>query len=187
MGKSWKIASFVVGLLVLMVLSHYVTGTTPEELSANKHHDGATNAAKDASHGEHGKPVPLPADIGPKNAAVKVKVYVTSDNTCDTSTVQGMKDIAGKYPGKVFIKFMDLKHSDAAKEAQTAKISCKSGLTINGMSILRIPGRGVNGLVMFDGPLGEKNYNLSDVDAAVKYLLSQKAGKGETKAAEKKS
>ena len=179
MAKSWKIASFVVVLLVLMALSHYVTGTTPEELSANKHPTPTANAAKGASHsGDHGKPVPLPHDIGPATAVVKVKVYVTSDNTCDTSTVQGMKDIAGKYPGKVLIQFMDLKTTEAAKEAETAKISCKSGLTINGMSILRIPGRGVNGLVMFDGPMGEKNYSLEDVDAAVKYLVSKQPAKG---------
>ncbi len=188
MSKTWKITGFVAMLLVLMVLSHYVTGTTPEDLASNKHQTPAANSNKGSSHGEgHGKPVPLPAPIGPANAAVKIKVFVTSDNTCDTTTVQGMKDLAKKYQGKVLVKFMDLNHGAIAKEAQDAKISCKSGLTINGMSILRVPGRGVKGLVMFDGPMGQNYYSLEDVDAAVAHLLSQKPAKGEKQATGKKT
>jgi len=187
MSKTWKVTGFVAILLAVMVMSHYVTGTTPEELSANKHKTEKPQGNAANPHGDgHGKPVVLPKPIGAPDAVVKIKVFVTSDNSCDTTTVNGMKDIANKYPGKVFVKFMDLNHGEAAAEAQAAKISCKSGLTINGLSILRIPGRGVKGLVMFDGPMGEKNYNMGDVDAAVAYLISKGAGKDGKKAAKKK-
>jgi hypothetical protein len=188
MARSWKITGFVAILLFLMVLSHYVTGTTPEELSANKHKTETANSADHKTKSEgHGKPVPLPAPIGAKNAAVKINVYVTADNTCDTTTVEGMQGIANKYPGKVFVQFLDLNHAETAKAAQKAKISCKSGITINGMAIMHVPGRGVRGLVMFDGPMGQKNYSLEDVDAAVKHLVTQNSTKGQKAAPAKTS
>jgi hypothetical protein len=188
MNKSLKITAVIAGLLVIMYLSSRLTGTTLEDITANRpvdhskdKKDPKTNASE-----KHEK-IKLPDPMGPATAPVKIKVYVTSDNTCDRTTLDGMKQMSTKFGDKLRIEFMDLLKKDVASEAQDAKISCKSGLTINGMSILRVPGRGVKGLVMFDGPIGEKNYNIDDVDAAVAYLLTKdKGGAGAGKAKSEK-
>ena len=179
MNRSLKITAIIAGLLVAMYLSSRLTGTTLEDITANRpgqhDHEAEDKNAKTKDSEKH-PPMKLPAPMGPTSAPVQMKVYITSDNTCDKTTLDGMTNMAKKYGDKLRIEFKDLLNKATASEAQDAKISCKSGLTINGMSILRVPGRGVKGLVMFDGPIGEKNYNLDDLDAAVAYLL--KKGKG---------
>ena len=170
----------ITGLLILLVCSHYLTGTTLEDISESKPSGQSENEAEPIAEAEN-QSVELPDPVGPVGASVEIKVYVTSDNDCDTTTLDGMKHISNKYGEKVRIEFLDLLDATVVAQAQSAKISCKSGLTINGLSILRIPGRGVKGLVMFDGPIGQMNYDLEDVDAAVEYLLQQ----GESKPTEK--
>ena len=172
MSKSYKIAGLVVVLLGIMVATTYLTGTTPEQLDGNKaNHEDKAEASNKAALEPTGK-VKLPQPTGPKNAPVKVKVYVTSDNHCDTTTLDGMKQVAKKFGTKVRVEFVDLLQTGTQKEAHAAKISCKSGITLNGMSVLRIPGYGVKGLVMFDGPMGkDKNYGVREIEAGVQQLL----------------
>lgn len=179
MNKSYKIAGLVGILLAVMVASHYVTGTTPEELN-NKPKSEASNKAVPEPTG----PIKIPDSLGPKQAPVKIKVYVTSDNHCDTTTVDGMKAVAKKFSKRVRIEYVDLLKADTQQEAQRAKISCKSGITINGKSVMHIPGYGVKGLVMFDGPMGGgKNYGVKEVEAAVQYLLKEKQSQKKAKQA----
>ena len=178
MNKSYKIAGLVAILLGVMVATQYVTGTTPEDLN-NKPGSEASKKAAAAPTGS----VKIPESIGPKTAPVKIRVYVTSDNHCDTTTINGMKAIAKKFGKDVRIDYVDLLDKHNMAEAQKAKISCKSGLTINGKSVLHIPGHGVRGLVMFDGPMGlGKNYDVKEVEPGVAYLLQQHQGKPQPKA-----
>ena len=65
----------------------------------------------------------------------------------------------------------DLLDADVLKDAQDHKISCKSGITINGKSQFILPERGLNGTVMLDGPTGEKNYDVGDIEAIVQHIL----------------
>jgi len=176
MSRSLKVTAIIIGLLGLMVLSQYATKSTLEDITANK--PRSSTDGKRAKAPEKHESVKLPDPTGPASAPVKIKAYVTSDNSCDTSTLSAMKTISNKYGAKVRIEYVDLLKKEVANQAQQAKLSCKSGLTINGMSVMNIPGHGVKGLVMFDGPVGEKNYNLNDIDAAVSQLLKTGASKG---------
>jgi hypothetical protein len=188
MSKSYKIAGLVGILLAVMVATTYVTGTTPEALGNKPRSEATTSAEKTATAAAAG-PVKLPASIGPKTAPVKIKVYVTSDNHCDTTTVEGLKKVAKKFGKDVRIEYVDLLNKGVKAEAEKAKIGCKSGITLNGKSALRVPDKtiGAKGFVMFDGQFGTgKNYGVREVEAGVKYLLEiQKAvskGKPEKKA-----
>jgi hypothetical protein len=176
MNRSTKITALIFGLLTLMFLSQYVTKSSLEDITANRPYSNSTRAKKEPAP-KHGS-VKLPDPTGPASAPVKIKVYLTSDNSCDTTTMNGMKKISAKYGDKVRLEFVDLLKKDVAAQAQDMKISCKSGLSINGMSIMHIPGHGVKGLVMFDGPIDQKNYGFKDVDAAVAQLLQSKPAKG---------
>jgi hypothetical protein len=173
MNKSYKIAGLVCILLGIMVATQYVTGTTPEDLN-NK--PGKTPNAKPS--GGHEGPIQIPKPVGPKDAPVKIKVYVTSSNSCGTSTVVGMEKVAKKFKDKVRVEYVDLLDKGGKAEAQKAKINCESGLSINGKSVMHLPGFGTNGLVMFDGPMeGGKNYGVKEVEAAVGSVLKDLAKK----------
>lgn len=172
MSKSTKVTLAVVGLVIIMALSHRLTGTTLNDIVANKpgaHHDH--DHEQEATQKQHGKKVTLPAPIGPEKAAVKVKVYVTTDNECDTTTLNAMKTLGTKYGDKIRVEFADLLEAHVKREAEKAKIGCKTGITVNGQTKFILPERGLAGTIMLDGPLGMKNYKLSDLEAIIEHEL----------------
>lgn len=183
MNRSFLVGLLVIGLLIVVAISHQFMGMTANEIAANKPQE---HSQEDKEHeegeGEEAKAkVELPEPMGSPSAPVKVQVYVTSDNTCDTTTLDGMKRITGRFGESVYIEFADLLEDEVLVEAQNAKISCKSGLTINGKSKFILPDRGLKGTILLDGPIGEMNYNLEDVEAIIAHLVEkEQAGRPES-------
>ena len=174
MSRSTKITIVIVGLVAVLAVSHKLTGTTLEDLTAKK--SGENSEAQDANHDAHGdaqKRVPLPKPMGTRGAPVKVKVYVTPDNTCDQTTLDGMKRISQKFGDGVYVEFADLLNKQVQREAEKVKIGCKSGITINGQSKFLLPQRGLKGAIMLDGPMGKMNYKMDDIEAIVQHLLTK--------------
>lgn len=168
---SITIVAVVVGLLIVAMTN---------SLMPSKIEGHTKDVAKDAKQAEakhdHGKEeakFELPKPMGAKTAPVKVKVYVTSGNECDTTTLTAMQDIGKKYGDKVYIEFGDMAQGDVLTEAQKAKIGCKSGITINGKSKFVLPERGLDGSILLDGPVGQINYNMDDVDEIIAHLLKK--------------
>ena len=79
----------------------------------------------------------------------------------------------GKFGNKVYLQFADLLDTKIKSEANVAKIGCKTGLTINGQSKFILPERGLKGAIMFDGPVGQKNYSPQDVEAVIRHLIGK--------------
>ena len=173
MNKSYTLALVVIALLAVVALSHQFLGMTAEDLAVNKpqvHSHDHDEEAPGEHDGQAGQ-VELPSPMGAPDAYVKVKVYVTSDNECDVTTMNAMQHVAEKFGEDVYITFSDLLDEQVQAEAHAAKISCKSGLTINDQSKFILPERGLQGTVLLDGPVGEMNYNMVDVEAIIEHLL----------------
>lgn len=182
MHKSYALALIVMALLAVVALSHQFLGVTAEDLAANKPQGHSHDHDEDATAEEHEtqeQRAELPAPLGAPDAPVKVQVYVTSDNECDVTTLQAMQDLARKFGDDVYVTFSDLLDEEVQVEAYAAKISCKSGITINGKSKFVLPERGLKGTVLLDGPVGEMNYDLTDVEAIIKHLLSKEEKRAE--------
>ena len=177
MNRSLKAALIVIGLLVVLALSHQFTGSSLEDLTANRPASAAQAQKKPAEPEKPAEPVLLPDPVGPPDAPVKVEVFITSNNKCDTSTLEGMKQLAGQFDNHVRIEFKDLLDPKTKQKAQDAKLGCETGLMINGRTKFIIPERGIKGVIRLDGPVGVKNYNLEDVKAVVEYLLKEKGKK----------
>jgi hypothetical protein len=82
-----------------------------------------------------------------------------------------MEDLYSKFGDQIYIIYSDLLDADVLKDAQDHKISCKTGITINGKSQFILPERGLKGTVMLDGPTGQKNYDITDIEAIVQHIL----------------
>ena len=174
MNKSYTVAALVIGLLALVELSHQFMGMTAEEIATNRpsihnpEHDADLAQTDALPEG----PVELPEPWGSPDALVRIKVFVTADNECDVTTIDAIQEIAQKHgEEQVYVTFNDLLDKDVQAEAWEAKISCKSGLTINDQSKFILPERGLKGTVLLDGPVGEMNYKLEDVEAIIAHLL----------------
>lgn len=156
----------VAALLLALALANRLTGTPSD--TGGKKKSAPSNVASPKSPQMH---VRLPEPMGSPDAHVKIRVYVTSDNTCDDTTLRAMASLHEKFGDKVYIVYSDLLQNDVLKEAQDHKISCKTGITINGKSQFILPDRGLKGTVMLDGPTGQKNYDMGDVEAIVQHIL----------------
>jgi len=173
MNRSIKVTALIIGLLVFVAFSHTLTNSTLEDIAPKKNETTEENDLTKPGENTQGKKVTLPEPLGSPDASVKVKVYVTTDNECDTSTIDGITEIQQQYGDNVYVEFGDLLETATMKEAQNAEIGCKSGLTINGKSEFLLPSRGLKGTIMLDGPIGQMNYDMEDVEAIIKHLLEQ--------------
>lgn len=158
----------VAALLLVLALTNRLLGTSPDSATNKEKKSPQAEAKAEESPKQR---VKLPAPVGPPDARVKVRVYLTSDNTCDDTTIRAMDGLHKKFGDKIYIAYSDLLEDDVLKEAQEHKISCKTGITINGKSQFILPERGLKGTVMLDGPTGQKNYDMGDVEAIVQHIL----------------
>ena len=170
--RSLKIGGIVLALLVAVALSHKATNSDLEDLAPKKKEAPPVEEADSKDH--KNEPVELPKPMGSPDAVVKIQVYVTSDNDCDTNTLKAMQNLAKELGDRVYVEFGDMLDAETLKEAQAAKIGCKSGLTINGKSKFMLPERGIKGAILLDGPIGQTNYDMVDVRDIVFHILDQK-------------
>ena len=169
MSRSTKISLIIIGLVAILAVSHRLFGTTLEDLTKKK----PSETSAHAHEAEKKADFVLPKPIGDPGAKIQVKVYVTGGNECDTTTLSAMQAIAAKYQKEVYVQFADLRDKQVQAEAHKAKLGCKSGITINGQSKFILPGRGLHGAILLDGPVGQKNYKMSDIEAIIEYLLEK--------------
>jgi len=172
MSKSVITSIVIVTALVLVAFTHSLTDTTLEDIIANKPKDTPDTKPNATPH-QGSAVVELPEPIGSPEASVNVKVYVTSDNECDTTTLGAMQNLGKKYLDKVYIEFADMVDEKIKSEAQNAKIGCLTGITINGKSKFVLPERGINATVLLDGPVGQQNYHMDDIEAIIAHLLKK--------------
>ena len=159
-----------------------LTKTRLEDLHPKQEWKDREKAKADATKkGTEKTTTEIPKPIGPEDAPVRIQVFVSSDNHCHSNTT----DVIGKLPeddaykGKVRVEFLDTSNPAVKKKAGDAKIGCSAGLLVNGKSAMKIPGHGEAGLVIFTGPVNEKNYTEADLRAAIDQILKEKAaGKG---------
>ena len=164
--RSGTVYLIIVALVLVLALTNWWMGTSSTNTSdAKKQTAPADLDEKPQQH------VKLPDPKGSPDARVKIQVYVTSDNDCDTTTLSTMEDLYSKFGDQVYIIYSDLLDTDVLKDAQDHKISCKTGITINGKSQFILPERGLKGTIMLDGPTGQKNYDVSDIEAIVQHIL----------------
>jgi hypothetical protein len=164
--RSGTVYLIIVALVLVLALTNWWMGTSSSNTS-----DAKKQAAPADLDDEAQQHVQLPDPKGSPDARVKVHVYVTSDNTCDTTTLSTMEDLYSKFGEQIYIIYSDLLDADVLKDAQDHKISCKTGITINGKSQFILPERGLKGTVMLDGPTGQKNYDNTDIEAIVQHIL----------------
>lgn len=177
MTRSVKLGAVIIVLLVFVAIINHAgdeRADAKDKSDSPKLHS-LVNAGEepDTTHSGDAGAVTLPDPIGPEDAAINIMVYVTSDNTCDTTTLGAMEDMGNKYKDRIRVEFADMLDEAVLQEAQNAKLGCKSGLTINGKSQFLLPERGIKGTVLLDGPPGEKNYTMDDVEAVIQHLLKE--------------
>ncbi len=164
--RSGTVYLVIVALVLVLALTNWWMGTSSSDTSDAKNE--TTPADLNEEPQQH---VKLPDPKGSPDARVKVHVYVTSDNACDTTTLSTMEDLYNKFGDQIYIIYSDLLDADVLKDAQDHKISCKTGITINGKSQFILPERGLKGTIMLDGPTGQKNYDIADIEAIVQHIL----------------
>jgi hypothetical protein len=127
------------------------------------------------THGKDSTPAEIPKPVGPEDAPAKIEVFVNGGNSCHSDTVTTIRNIADEepYKGKVRISFVDTTDPANKKKAANAKIGCDAGLLVNGKSAMRIPGHGEAGLVIFTGPIGQKNYTMADLKAGLDIVIKE--------------
>jgi hypothetical protein len=165
MTRFAKFGLCVLILVLLIPLSWRMAGIDPADLNPRRPWE---LRQPDSSAGQPAMVIPRP--MGPENAPVKIRAYVTTQGGCDVSTIPIVRGFVFKYEGKVRAQFVDMSTEQGGKEASAAKISCKSGVTINGQSQFRLPEEG-NRLIMLNGPVGEHDYTPNDLEAIIVHLL----------------
>jgi hypothetical protein len=171
-----------VALVLVFPAISALTKTRLEDLHPKKEWEAREAARKEAQKSK-GKEATgeMPKPIGPEDAPVRIQVFVSSSNHCHTATTDAITLLPEEdaYKGKVRVEFLDTSNPEVQKKANGAKIGCEAGLLINGKSAMRIPGHGEAGLVIFTGPMNEKNYKEDDLRAGIDQILKEKAsGKG---------
>lgn len=182
MTRQAKLILIAAVALTLVVHFAFAIRNTLRENEEVRQKAEAKKAAEKENSKHEGTPVELPAPVGPEGAPVKIQVFVSGSNSCHSNTITQLEQLAQTepYQGKVRVEYLDTAKPEVKKLAGTAKIGCDAGLLLNGKSVMRIPGHGEAGLVMFTGPVGEKNYTMDDLKAGIDMLLKEKA-KGKTK------
>ena len=120
-----------------------------------------------------GKPVQVPTSpekeigeikpVGPKDAKVKVTAYIIFTNPCHWGTVELLRGLASKYPGKLRVEFVNMGTAEGAKRfAEDSKKGFKAGhpshacmawLAVNGKFEWDIEWRGKKRHISFSGAL----------------------------------
>lgn len=179
MTKQSKIILIAIVAVILVGRLIYAVQTTSQvnEQTRQKAEDKKKQA--ESQHKEDKEPVVLPDPIGPPDAPAKIQVFVSGKNSCHSGTVTSLEGLAKEdaYKGKIRLEYLDTTKPENQKLADTVKLGCSAGLMLNGKTAMRVPGHGEMGLVMFTGPIGEKNYTMDDLKAAIDIVLKEKAEK----------
>ena len=159
MTRFTKFGLCLIVLALLIPLSWKAAGIDPSDLDPRRPWE---LRKPDSTIGQPVMMIPRP--MGPEDAPVKIRAFVTAKSGCDTSTIPLVRSFVFKHKGKVRAEFVDISTEPGAKEAAEAKISCKSGVTINGPSQFRLPKEN-NRLVMLNGPVGQHDHTPKDLEA----------------------
>ncbi len=115
---------------------------------------------------------PLPPKVGPDDAPVKIDIYGTQQNTCHSAAFAAVRDmIQERYPNLVQLRFHDTSNPAAAQEAMSHKITCETGLLVDGRLVWKLPS---GKLVTFTGAVGEHGWTMHDLMAALDLALKKK-------------
>ena len=118
---------------------------------------------------------PFPKDTGPENAKVKIVAYVNYNIHCHSDGCMALYELAKKYPDDVRFEIRDATSEEGQKVAQQRHIDTLMWLLINDMDKIKLPDRAEP--IAFRGPPGAISYDLRDIEAIIKYALTEKGAR----------
>ncbi len=154
--KRIKFVFVFVGVLVLLALANYAFKMDPTQLAAR-------GVGKDAHHhdasDEHAEaPVAAIAPLGPEGAPVTIEVFYAGEAACREKFLPIMSEVNATYGDNVRIDFRDLTDAEVNARARDMTLQARPGLTINGETIVKVPGAGSFGTVVFSGSPEDRNW-----------------------------
>lgn len=153
-----------------------------------------------------GKPIQVPSPskeqigeikpVGPKDAKVKVTAYIIFTNPCHWGTVEVLRRLASKYPGKVRAEFVNMGTEEGARKfAEASKTGFKSGhpthscmawVAVNGKFEWDVEYKGKKRHITFSGAVHPGDPMAEMLESVIKREIERAYGKGAGKGREQK-
>ena len=89
--------------------------------------------------------VPIPENIGNKDAKVTIEVFVRGGDSCHAPTLFLGEALWTVYPERVRVVFRDTSQAEGAKRSVEVKLVCEQGIAVNGKVKYDLPNDGKSG------------------------------------------
>jgi hypothetical protein len=155
MTRNMKIMLAVLGALVVVALGEYTVGGG---LHTIKWEFKRRQMMKEARL-HQGEPFLLPFPAGPRDARLKVTVFVDSHNGCHAGKVDAMAKVLKPFTDRVHVAFRDSHTPGAERDLAGYAVGCSMTTMINGLIAIKVPW--VKKPLGLQGPMGE---NLRPMD-----------------------
>jgi len=169
--KKVKVAILFVAVLALLALANYAFKMDPTQLAARgvgkdpHHHDGEEHEAAEEA-------VVAITPLGSEGAPVTIEVFYAGEASCRETFLPIMSEIHATYNNNVRINFSDLMDADVNKRAREMTLQATPGLTINGKTIVKVPGAGSFDTVVFSGSPQDRSWNPDTLHKAIQAELT---------------
>lgn len=168
--KKAKVAIVIVGMLVLLALANYAFHMDPTQLAAR----GVGNDAHDQGGAdEHVEEAIVEiTPLGPTGAPVTIEVFYADEASCREAFLPIMSEMNATYGDDVRVDFSDLTDVEVNERARQMTLKGMPGLTINGESIVNVPGAGAFDAVVFNGSPQDRSWNPGMLHKAIQSELT---------------
>lgn len=168
--KRVKVAIVFVAVLGLLALANYTFKMDPTQLAARGVGREAHQHNDEDQHDE--EPVAAITPLGPEGAPVTIEVFYAGEASCQETFWPIMSEINTTYRDNVRINFSDLMDADVNKRAREMTLHATPGLTINGKTIVKVPGAGSFDTVVFTGSPEDRSWNPDTLHKAIEAELT---------------
>lgn len=170
MSRTRKILLGTLGVLLVVCAYTYTVGggvkTVKWEIQRR------VNLAEAKAH--EGRPFLLPKPTGPKDAKVKVAVYVNAHSSCQSDKVKHLAHVMKPYADRIRLSFHDL-HSPGSRYALAGyAVGCEMQVLLNGLPEVKVPW--TKRPMQLEGPVGE-NMRPNDYTKLVAWALTDSGQK----------
>jgi len=133
---------------------------------------GAPPKGPGAMPPEMAKPV---VTLGPQNAPVRIKAFLIEAGGCHMPTLEALKGVVKKFPGKVQVEIVNMDTPKGQELASKSGIHCVT-ILINGRKSFKLPTpEGRERIVVLSGMVGG-SFKPSDIEEIVREELAKKGG-----------
>jgi hypothetical protein len=168
--KKAKVAIVFVGVLVLLALANYAFNMDPTQLAARGVGKDAHDHGNNDEHVEEA--VVEIAPLGPTGAPVTIEVFYAGEAVCREAFWPIMSEINATYGDKVRVDFSDLTDVEVNKRAREMTLKGTPGLTVNGETIVNVPGAGAFDAVVFSGSPQDRSWTPPMLHQAIQSELT---------------